>query len=161
MLVREPLCGVVVDELGRRIQPVGDDPEPLARQIDRRAVREVPAVRQRHPEEGVARLERCEEHRLVGLRTRVRLNVGELGVEQLLGPIDGEPLGDIHVLAAAVVALPGIAFGVLVGELRTLRRQDRAAGVVLRSDQLDVRLLTRIFIGDGGPELRVGLGECR
>ncbi len=161
VLVREPLGGVVVDQLGRRIQPVGDHLEPLAGQVDRRAVRQVPAVRQRHPEEGVARLERREEHGLVGLRARVRLDVGELGVEQLLGPVDGEPLGHIHVFAAAVIALSGIAFGVLVGELRTLCGQHRAAGVVLRSDQLDVRLLTRVLIGDGGPQLRVGLGECR
>ena len=55
--------------------------------------------------------------RLVGLRAGVRLHVGVFGAEQLLGAVDGELLGDVDVLAAAVVALAGIAFGVLVGEL--------------------------------------------
>ena len=54
--------------------------------------------------------------RLVGLAARVRLHVGEAAVEQLLGAVDGELLGHVDVLAAAVVALAGIAFRILVGE---------------------------------------------
>src|SRR6185312_9223630 len=79
----------------------------------------------------------------------MRLHVGVVGVEQLLQALDGQLLGHVHVLAAAVVALARIAFGVLVGELGALRFQHARAGVVLRGDQLDVVFLALAFIGDG------------
>ena len=63
-----------------------------------------------------------EEHRLVGLRAGVGLHVGVLGAEQLLHAVDGQLLGDVDELAAAVVALARVALGVLVGELGALRR---------------------------------------
>jgi hypothetical protein len=50
-------------------------------------------------------------------------------------------LGDVDVLAAAVIALAWIAFGVLVGQYRALRFQHPRAGVVLGRDQLDVVFL--------------------
>ena len=58
-----------------------------------------------HAENGVARLHQCEIGRRVRLRAGMRLHVGIVGAEELLRPIDGELLGDIDVLAAAVVAL--------------------------------------------------------
>ena len=42
--------------------------------------------------------------------------LAKLALEQLLGALDGQLLGLVDVLAAAVVAVAGIAFGVLVGE---------------------------------------------
>ena len=71
----------------------------------------------------------------------MRLDVGVIGVEQLLGAVDGQLFGDIHELAAAVVALARIAFGVLVGQHRTLGLEHARAGVVFRGDQLDVIFL--------------------
>ena len=68
-----------------------------------------------------------------------------LGAEQLLDAIDRQLLGDVDELAAAVVALAGIALGVLVGELRALRGHDRRARVVLRGDQLDVLFLAPVL----------------
>src|SRR5476651_1186850 len=50
--------------------------------------------------------------------------------------IDRELLGDIDVLAAAVVARPGIALGVLVREHTSLALEDRVGDEVLRRDQL-------------------------
>src|SRR5690606_16060421 len=90
-----------------------------------------------------------EIDRLVGLRPRMRLDVGVVGAEQLPGAIDRQLLGDVHVLAAAVVALAGIAFGVLVGQLAALGLHHPRAGVVLAGDQLDVVLLAARFVGDG------------
>ena len=119
VLVREALGRVVVDELGLRIaarrRPTLNH---LPEMFTGRAVREVAAVRQAHAEDRVAGLQRREEHRLVGLRARMRLHVGVVGAEELLRAVDRELLGDVDELAAAVVALAGVAFGVLVGELR-------------------------------------------
>ena len=42
-------------------------------------------------------LQQRQEHRLVGLRARVRLHVGERAVEQLLGAVDRQLLGHVDV----------------------------------------------------------------
>jgi hypothetical protein len=44
----------------------------------------------------------------------MRLHVGMSCAEQLLRALDGQALDLVDVLAAAVIPLPGIAFGVLV-----------------------------------------------
>jgi hypothetical protein len=106
-------------------------------------------MRQRHAEDGVARLQQRQVHGLVGLRARMRLHVGVVGAEQLLAALDRQPLGHIHVLATAVVALARIALGVLVGEHRTLRFQHARTGVVLGGNQLDVVFLTPALVRDG------------
>ena len=75
------------------------------REVHRRAVREVPALRQVHAEERVAGLQEGEEHRGVGRRAGVRLHVRVVGAEQLLRAVDRELLDLVHDLAAAVVPL--------------------------------------------------------
>jgi hypothetical protein len=119
----------------------------------------VTAGRQRQPHERVARLEQGEKHGLVGLRAGVRLDIGEGATEQLLGAVDRELLGDVDVLAAAVVAPPRIALGVFVGQHRALRLEHRARDDVLGGDQLDLVALTCQFVADCAPELGVGIGE--
>src|SRR6185436_1098477 len=64
---------------------------------------------------------------------------------------------DIDVFAAAVIALARVAFGVLVGEQRALRREHGRAGVVLGGDQLDVVFLAARLLADGAADFRIGL----
>ena len=149
----------VVVDLFAVVQAVAHDLEPLAGNVERHAVRQVSAFGERQTHDRVTRIQQGQQDRGVRLRTRVRLHVrGELDPrdsEQLLEPFERQRLGDVDVLAAAVVALAGIALGVLVGELAALRRHDRGAGVVLRGNQLDVLLLARVLLADGGPEFRI------
>jgi hypothetical protein len=86
-LLRERAHLVVVDFLGR-VEAVGNRAKELSGEVHRRPVREVAAVRERHAENGVARLEVREIHGLVRLRTRVRLHVRVLGAEELLRALD-------------------------------------------------------------------------
>ena len=74
----------------------------------------------------------------------------------LLGALDGQVLGDVDELAAAVVALARIALGVLVGQHRALRLQHGAGDDVLRGDQLDLVALAAELVADGAEDLRVG-----
>ena len=141
------------------VQAIRDEVVQLARGVDRRAVRQVAAFGQAHAQHGVARLEHGHVHALVGLRARVGLHIGGFGAEDLLQAIDGQLLDHVHVFAAAVVALAGVAFGVLVRELRALGFHDGGAGVVLGRDQLDVLFLAHVFLLDGGPDIRVSLGQ--
>ena len=76
--------------------------------------------------------------RLVGLAAGIRLHVGEAAAEQPHGPLDGERLGDVDELAAAVIAPARIALGVFVGHHRALRLEHGARDDVLGGDQLDL-----------------------
>ena len=159
VLVRQPLELLVVDPLVVFAHAVGDDGVELAGEVQRMAVREVAAVREVHAEHGVARLQQREVDRHVRLRARVRLHVGVLGAEQLLRARDRQRLGDVDELAAAVVALARIAFGVLVGQHRAGRLQHRLADEVLRGDQLEAGVLAVLFVLDGVGDLRIGGGQ--
>ena len=112
---------VHVDLLVGLAQAVGDHLEEPAGEVDRRAVGEVAAEVEAHGDDGVARLRQREVGGHVGLRAGVGLDVGVLGAEELAGPVDGQLLHLVDHLAAAVVALAGVALGVLVGEGRAGR----------------------------------------
>ncbi len=116
-------------------------------------------MRQRHAEDGVAGFEHRHIHRLVRLRTGMRLHVGIFRAEQRLGAVDRQLFRHVHIFAAAVVALAGIAFRILVGQLAALRFHHCRAGVVFRRDQLDVIFLAAVFILDGRPQIGVGMGD--
>ena len=91
----------------------------------------------------------------------VRLHVRELRAEQLLGALDGEALGDVDELAAAVVATPGVALGVLVGEHRALGFEHGTRHEVLARDHLErAALAAELLLQDRG-DLRVDLGQRR
>jgi hypothetical protein len=110
---------------------------------------------QAHPEYRIARLHEGEIGGGVGLRSGVRLDVSVGRSEQLLGSVDGELLGDIDELAAAIVTLAGVAFGVLVGENRSLCLEHAGTGVVLGRDQLDVIFLAAPLAQDRPGQLGV------
>lgn len=112
---------VVVDEAGLRVDAVADEVEPAPREVRGRTVREVPSVGQAHGQDGVAGAQQRGVRGEDGGGTGVRLHVRVLGAEECLGTVDGDALGDVHQLAAAVVAGSGIALGVLVGQGRSQR----------------------------------------
>ena len=112
-----------------------------------------------HAEHRVAGLHHGEVCAEVGLRARMGLHVGELRTVELAGAVAGKVLHDVDLLAAAVVALAGIALGVLVGEHATDRLHDGAGGKVLRRDELDGAALTVELGAQGAEHLGVGLGK--
>ena len=105
-------------------------------------------------EEGVARLHQREERRDVGGSAGVRLDIGKARAEQLLHALDRQRLGNVDVLAAAVIAPARQAFGILVGEHRALRLEHRAADDVLGRDQLDLVALAAELLADRLGDLR-------
>ena len=91
------------------------------------------------------------------LRPRVGLDVGEGGAEQLLGTVDGQLLDHVDVLAAAVVAPPRVALGVLVRRDTADRLQDGARYEVLRRDHLERVPLACELAGECGGDVRPGV----
>src|SRR5205814_3190645 len=89
------------------------------------------------------------------------LHVRVLGAEELLRAVDRKRFGDVDELAAAVIALGGIALGVLVGQHASLRGEHRGARVVLGGDELDALLLPPELGLDGAPERGIDRGDGR
>jgi len=83
----------------------------------------------------------------------------DVGAEELPHAVDGELLGHVDEFASAVIALAGIAFGVLVGELRALGGEYRRTDIVLGSDQLDVVFLALVLLLDRCKEVGIDPGE--
>ena len=137
--------------------------EPLARLVGLCAVGQVPARVERHAEDRITGLDQRLEHALVRLAAGVGLNVGEAAAEELLRPLDGQRLGHVHILAAAIVTPSGIAFGILVRHDGALGLHHRLRDDVLRRNQLDLVALAAEFLLDGSKNFRVtgrkGFGE--
>jgi hypothetical protein len=146
-----------VDALVFLAHAVGHDLEEEAREVQGMPVAQVTAMRKIHPHDGVARLQAGHEHRHVGLGARVRLDVCVIAAEELLRPVAGEVLGHIGELAAAVVALPGIPLGVLVGENGAHRLEHRLRNKVLRGDHLELRALPTHLVLNGLGDIWIGL----
>ncbi len=77
----------------------------------------------------------------------------------LVDALDGEPLGDVDELAAAVIALAGQTFGIFVGQHRALRFEHGAADDIFRGDQFDLVALAAEFEPDRFGDFGIGLGE--
>ena len=83
----------------------------------------------------------------------MRLHVGIIAVEQRLGTVDGQLLGLIDMLAAAVVTPSRIALGIFIGENGVLHRHHPRAGIVLGRYQFHMFLLAADL-------LPYRLGQC-
>ena len=89
----------------------------------------------------------------------MRLHIGIIGTEQLLGALDRQLFGLVDIFAAAVVAFCGVTFGIFVGQYGTLCLQDSRAGVVFGGDQFDVLFLTTFLCPDGREQLIVNISH--
>jgi hypothetical protein len=133
----------------------------LAGEVDRVAVREVPAVGKLHRQELVARLQDGCVDGEVRLAAGVRLDVRMLGAEKGLRTVDRKLLHDVHMLATGVKPLARITLGILVREDAAAGFHDGGQREVFRCDQLDVVLLAGLFGLHGGKHCRIERGEFR
>ncbi len=79
----------------------------------------------------------------------MRLNVGMLGAEELLGAIASQVLDDVNEFAAAVIALAGITFRVFIREDAAGGLQNRFRSEVFAGDQFEAAVLALDFVLDG------------
>ena len=122
-------------------------------------MRQVAARGEAKPHDGVARLQQSQHDRLVRLAAGVRLHIGEGAIEQALGAVDGDLLDDVDILAAAVIALARIAFGIFVGEQRAGGIEHGLRDDILGRDQLDLVLLALGLMLDRIEDLWVSVLE--
>ena len=113
------------------------------------------AVVQAHAHHRLAGVHQRKIDRHVRLRAAVRLNIGMLRAEQRACAIAREVFHHVDTLAAAVIALAGIPFGIFVCQYRAHRRHNSGTDDVFRCDQLDVPALARILAAHRSAKLRV------
>src|SRR5579863_5503642 len=105
---------VVIDGLGFLGYAVGHNAISLSGKVEMVTVCKVASVRQVQAENGIARLQDGGVRLHIGLRSGVRLDVGVVCSEKLFRALSGQVLDDVCELAAAVIAFPRIALGVLI-----------------------------------------------
>ena len=120
---------------------------------------EVAAVGEIEAQDAVAGREERHVGGGVGLRAGVRLDVDVFGAEELFGAVAGQVFDDVGVLAAAVVALSGVALCVFVGENGACGFEDRAADEVFGCDHLEAFVLALYFVFNLLGDLGVGRGQ--
>ena len=130
------------------------------REIDGRAVREVPALREVESHEFVAGFEACHEYSHIGLCSRVRLHVDPLCTEDFFEPFYGEVLAFVYNFTPAVVTFAGVALGIFVGEARPHGLHYLVADKVLGSDEFDSFQLTLMFAFDNVENGIVSFHAC-
>ncbi len=150
---------VVVDPLRLLIYAIKDHAVELAGEAELVPVGQVAAMGQIKTQDGVAGVDDRHVGGGIGLGTGVGLHVGVIGAKKLLGAIPGQVFDHIGKLAAAVVALARIAFGIFVGEDGTDSLQHRLADKILRGDHLQAFVLAADFVIDGRGDLWIGLGK--
>ncbi len=109
VFVREPRHLIEVDLLGILVHLIRRDVVCLAGKIQLVAVRQMSAMREIEPHDGIAGLQNRAVSRLIRLRPGVRLNIGVFRFEELPGAVAGQVLHLVGVFAAAVISLAGIA----------------------------------------------------
>ena len=137
---------VVVHPPGRRIHAVLHALEKLAGGAHLPPVREMPAFGERQPHDRLPRLDQRVVRRQIGHRPRIRLDIGVIGAEDLLRPVDRQGLDQVRDLLPLVVAFVRVPLGVFVGETAPRRQHHRLGDVVLRGDQAYLAALPGLLL---------------
>ena len=104
MFVSEFLNFVIVDLFGVAAYVVFDEFVHAAGEIQRVPVRQVPAMRQGHAQNGVARMQRGHVHGDVRGSAGVGLHVDVIRAEELLGAVNGQLLHLVGEFTPTVIA---------------------------------------------------------
>ena len=150
---------VIVDGFRLFGDAVGDDLVRLAGKIQMMPVRQMSAMRQIQPQNRIARLQNRSVRFHVRLRSGVGLHIGVLRAKQFLRPVPRQVLDNIRKLAAAVITLAGISFGILIREHRAGSLQHGFADKIFRGDQFQAFVLAAGLVINGGGYQRIALGE--
>ena len=89
----------------------------------------------------------------------MRLHVDVVAAEELARAVASEVLNDVGILAAAVVAAPGIPLSIFIGEDRARGLQHCFRDKVLAGNHLKPLVLAESFLVKSSGDFRVDLGK--
>ena len=156
---RDLLNGVVIKQLGRWIEPVLGDLVEGAAEVWLEAVAQVTTALDWQAEDQITWIKECHERRDVGVGAAVRLHVGEPTLEELLGALAGDVFDLVVKLTAAVIALAGVALGVLVGQPTAGRVHHGGRDMIFAGDEFKRARLTVGFLGHERSDVGILRGD--
>ena len=109
---------------------------------------EMAALREVQPHKSVTGIEDRHLHCEVGLGAGMGLHIGPAGSVESFETIDCELLDFVYHLAAAIVALAGIAFGVFVGADAAHCLEHFGRNIVFAGDELEAIFLAGFLLRD-------------
>ncbi len=130
VFLRQRFDLLVINLSGFLIKPVLESLENLTGKIYFGAVGQVATMRQAHPQDGIARLQQRQINGGIGLRTRMRLDIGVISRKEFFYPINSQLLGNINILTAAIITFGRITFCVFIGQNGTLCFHHPRTGVI-------------------------------
>ena len=113
-------------------------------------MRQVATMTQIHREDGVARLTPRKIHGFIRLCTTVRLDVGMVGPEELLGAIDCQLLYLVGILLPAIVTPAWVTLAIFISKDTPKRLQYITRDIILARDELQTFALALLLMGDEG-----------
>ena len=105
---------VIIDQAGLVIDIIRNNIIVLTGNISRTAVRQMAAVCKAHTHQRIAGLQERQFHSHIGLSTGMGLHIGKLRAKQFLCALDTQSFDLIHIITAAVIALTGQTFRILI-----------------------------------------------
>ena len=99
------------------------------------------AVSKVHAHNGIAGLKHGKEHCHISLSAAVGLHIAVLAAKQLLEPVARKIFGYIHKLAAAIITVCGITFGIFIGQMAACGGHYCGRNKVFAGDKLYIALL--------------------
>jgi len=145
---------VVIDE-SVIIYTVRYDVEIFTGNVNRASVCQMSAVVKVHTHDGISGVTYCKLNGKVSLCSGMRLYVSIICSEQFLCSLDGKSFYYVYAIASAVVSLSGITFRIFIGQNASHGCHNRFAYPVLGSNQLDMAVLTLLFIYNGLRNFRI------
>ncbi len=121
---------------------------------------EMSAVGEVQAEELITGIQTCHKYGHVGLRTGMGLHIGIFGSKKFLHAVYGHLFGTVHHLAATVIAMTGITFGIFVGKAGAHGLHYLFTHEIFRSNQLYAFMLTQVFLLDDVKDFGVAFHLC-
>ena len=146
---------IVVHAAGFRIEAVRYRVIQDTGSVDRGAVRKVTAHGKVQPHEGVSGFEDGHGDGHVGLGSGVRLHIGIFGIVQGAQAVDGQLFNLVHYLAAAVIALAGVALCIFVGAYGAHGFQHFVGDIIFRGNEFQAGGLALLFLVNKVKKLRI------
>ena len=139
------------------IHAVGYDIKIFSGHIHRASVCQMSAVIQVHAHDRISRIQYGKLYRHIGLCAGMGLYIGIVTAKQFFGAFNCQILYHIHTVASAVISLGRIPFRIFIGKYASHCGHNSLAHPVFRSNQLNMAVLSFLFVHNRLCDFRVGL----
>ena len=143
---RQALHFIIVHTSRLTVQIVTNGVIQDARRVHTRTVRKMTTMIKIKPHKSVARFQHGQEHGSIGLRSRMRLHIGILCIEEFLDAFNGERFNLVDNAATAIIAFTRITLGIFIGQPRPHGTHHFVADKVFRRNEFNTAQLALVLL---------------